>query len=136
MTSFATREQYEARFGTVPKDRREMLNECLADVSAYIRNELAKAGIEYECGADDEYADVLMRVTRSVTNRIMPRETSVATEIPIGATQISMTAGSYNKQATLSAPYGTPKLLDSERRMLGIGASRAGWSDLAGGADV
>lgn len=135
MASFASAEQYVARYGTVPHERREMLDECLADVSAYIRQELAKYGVSLD-DIDAEYADVLMRVTRSVTNRIMPRETSAATEIPIGASQLSMTAGSYNKQVTFSAPYGTPKLLDSERRMLGIVASRAGWTDLAGGAGV
>ena len=133
MVSFATREQYMARYGDVPADRLEMLDECLADVSAYIRQELAKAAVELD-GIDAEYADVLMRVTRSVTNRIMPKEANV--EIPTGATHLSMTAGTYNRQVTFGTPYGTPKLLDSERRMLGIGTSRAGWTDLAGGADV
>jgi hypothetical protein len=55
-----------------------------------------------------------------MANRIMPSESSA--DIPVGATQASFTAGPYNQQYTLKTPYGTPKLNDFEKSLLGIGA--------------
>lgn len=134
MASYASREQYMARYGAVPAKRLEMLDECLEDASAHVRSKLSRAGIEVD-DTDTEYMDVLMRVTRSVANRIMPKDTDE--NIPVGVSQMSMTAGSYNRQFTFGTTYGSPKLLDSELDMLGIKAAHAGagWSDMDGGGD-
>lgn len=126
MTAFATVAQYEARFGAVSD--RALLAECLDDASAAIRMALAEAGVSWEDPTED-FADRLMRVCRSMANRLMPAEGSA---VPQGVTQMGMTAGSYSEQYTFQSSYGTPKPLDSELRMLGIGPGRAGWLPLAG----
>lgn len=113
MESFATVEQYMDRF---PGDVDDVvIQECLDDASAAIRAALYRAGIDWTAPTE-EYADRLMRVCRSVANRIMPAGGS----IPVGATQLSVTSGDYNENVSFSPGYGTPKLLPSERDLLGI----------------
>ena len=133
MEPFCTSEQYVARFGAVADS--SALAECLADASAVIRARLDEAGIDYS-EPDEDFADRLMRVCRSMASRIMPSATPEAS-IPVGATQMNMTAGPYSRQFTMPGGYGTPKLLQGELDLLGIARARggAGWAQM-GGRDV
>lgn len=115
MTPFASVDQYVERFGTVSD--RAMLEACLEDATAAISSELDSHDINYT-DPSESFSDRLMRVCRSMANRIMPADSG---DIPVGATQISETTGPYNVQYTLGITYGTPKLLPSERQMLGLG---------------
>ena len=126
MDAFATVEQYQARFGPVADVA--LLSECLDDASAAIRVALVEAGVSWEDPSDD-FADRLMRVCRSMANRLMPAEGSA---VPQGVTQMGMTAGSYSEQYTFQSSYGTAKPLESELKMLGISPGRAGWLPLTG----
>lgn len=127
--AFATVEQYEARFGAVEDE--DLLSECLDDASAAIRRAARPAGLDLS-DPDEELADSLMRVCRSVANRLMPSGDS---QVMQGVTQMGVTAGSYSEQYTFQSSYGTAKLLPSELDMLGIGNGRAGWLPLAGDAE-
>lgn len=129
MESFATVEQYTARYGDVSDE--DVLEECLADASAAVRAACAKAGVDTS-EPSEEFADRLMRVCRSVANRIMPEEGDGAMQ---GVTQMSTTAGPYSQQFTFAASYGTPKLLASELALLGVGGGRVGWARLGGRDD-
>ena len=114
--AFATVEQYAARFGEVADTA--VLAECLDDASAAIRAALAPYGVDCSDVSED-FADRLMRVCRSVANRLMPSESAM----PQGVTQASMTAVGFTQQYTFGTTYGTPKLLPSELKMLGIAGS-------------
>ena len=125
--AYATIEQYEARFG--PADDATVLQECLDDCSDVIDAELDRRGIDHD-DPPAELADRLMRVCRSMANRVVPA--GGGSDIPVGATQASFTAGPYNQQFTMSAPYGTPRMLPSEKALLGIGGARIGCGLMAG----
>ena len=112
--SYATVEQYQARFGTVANT--DMLQECLDDCTAVINQQLAAHDIDYS-DPTEEYADILMRVCRSMANRVYPADNS---GIPQGATSFSESAGVYSQSFNFSTTYGTPKLLPSELALLGI----------------
>lgn len=126
MASYATTAQYIARFGSVSDTA--MLQECLDDCSAVIEVELEKRGID----PGDVSSARLMRVCRSMANRVMPSEGG---DIPVGATQASFTAGPYTQQYTLGTTYGTPKMLPSELALLGIFGGRIGCGRMAGADD-
>jgi len=119
VTAFATVEEYVARFGAVANEG--VLQQCLDDASAVISAMLEQHGIDYE-DMGEEYRDRLMRVCRSMANRIMPSDA----ELPAGAMQTSMTGGPYSQSWTFSAPYGTPKMLTSEMHLLGLSTSYIG----------
>ena len=119
MEAFATVEQYEARFGAVSD--RTMLVECLEDATAAVMAALDSAHVDYS-EPDERLKCRLMRVTRSVANRIMPS----GSEYAMGVTQVSTTAGPYTEQVSFTPAYGTPKLLPSELDLLGIGNSVIG----------
>lgn len=123
--SYATVEEYETRYGKVLD--KVLLQECLDDCSVVIDTELERHCVDAS-DPSKNLADRLMRVCRSMAKRIMPSDDEA--DIPVGATQASFTAGPYNQQFTFSATYGTPKLIDSERRMLGIGGTRIGYGRL------
>lgn len=116
---FCSIEQYEARYGAVAD--KDVLRECLGDSSAEIASILDAYGIDY-ANPSDVFADKLMRVCRSMTNRIMP----TTNELPAGVTQTSITGGVYSQSYSFAAPYGTPKPLESELEMLGIPLSYIG----------
>lgn len=112
--SYATVEQYQARYGVVADE--DMLQECLDDSSAVIRAALDRAGIDYSEPTED-FADRLMRVCRSMTNRVMPTDN----DIPQGVTSASMGAVGFSETYNFATTYGTPKLIKSEMDLLGIG---------------
>lgn len=129
METFATIEDYDARFpGRTASD--SMLGECLGDATLAIMDVLDKRGIDYG-SPTEEFAERLMRTCRAVANRLMPS----GSDVPVGATQVSVTAGPYQQTASYSPTYGLPKLLPSELTMLGIVGSRAGWAPLGGHDD-
>jgi hypothetical protein len=128
MQTFCTIQQYEAKYGPVADEG--VLTECLGDASAQIRVELDKAHIAYD-DPDEELADRLMRVCRSMTNRILPSGDDDG--IPVGATQVSQTSGPFSQQYTLGTAYSTPRMLDSEKDMLGIThGGKVGWAPMVG----
>ena len=113
--AYATREQYDVRFpGRTASDA--TCDAKLEAASIAIDSELEGAGIDTESyGA--QYADRLAEVCCSVANRIMPADHG----IPQGATSASMTAVGFSESISFKTPYGSPSLVKSERRMLGIG---------------
>jgi len=129
MEAFATIEQYDARFpGREVPDA--MLEECLKDATYAIAAVLEDRGVDYGDPSED-FAERLMRVCRSVANRILPS----GGDVPTGATQMSVTAGPYQQTFSMPAAYGSPKLIPSELAMLGLGSSRIGWAPLGGRDD-
>ena len=72
-----------------------------------------------------------MRTCRSVANRLVP----TGSDVPVGVTQMSTTAGVYSQTMSYTPSYGLPKLLPSELDMLGIGVGRIGWARLGGHDD-
>jgi hypothetical protein len=128
--SYATVDQYEARYGAVSDVG--MLQECLDDCTVAINLELSRRHVDY-ADPSDEFADRLMRACRSMAKRVMPDEG--ASDIPVGATQVSVTAGPYTQQYTLARTYGTPKVGDEERLLLCIAGARIGFGALAGRDD-
>lgn len=126
MEAFATVAQYDARYPGREADD-GMLSECLMDATLAIAAVLDKNHVDYSAPSE-EFADRLMRVCRSVANRILPS----GMDVPVGATQMSVSAGSYQRQYSIAGAYGTPKLIASELSMLGLGASRVGWAPLGG----
>lgn len=122
MEPFATAKQYEARFGEV--DDKSMLGQCLDDATAAIRAEFARRHVDMAAKLEDElFADVCMRVCRSVANRIMPS----GVDVPLGASSVAETDGPYSLTVSYAPSYGLPKLLPSDLSMLGLGGGRAGW---------
>lgn len=116
--SYATTEQYQARYGAVSDEN--MLQECLDDASAVIDSALDRAHIDYSEPSED-FADRLMRVCRSMANRVYPSESG--NEIPQGVTSMSMGAVGFTESYSFATTYGTPKLLKSEYELLGISSS-------------
>lgn len=113
--AYATREQYDVRFpGRTASDA--TCDAKLEAASMAIDSELEAAGID-PGSYSAEYADRLAEVCCSVANRIMPNDNG----IPQGATSASMTAVGFYETISFNAPYGSPSLIRSERRMLGIG---------------
>lgn len=128
MEPFATVSDYTARFGSVTDEG--VLAECLGDATAAIAAALDSRGIDYS-DPSEEFEDRLMRTCRSVANRLMP----AGTDVPVGVTQSSITAGSYSQTMSYTPSYGVPKLLPSELSMLGIGGGGIGWAPLGASND-
>jgi len=128
--AFATVDEYEDRYKEVSDT--DMLQECLEDCSALIEVELERYGVDYS-DPSEKLADRLMRACRQMAHRVMPRDGDA--DVPVGATQMSRTAGPYSEQFTLSTAYDTPKVTDEERKLLGIYGARIGFGALAGRDD-
>lgn len=128
--AFATVEEYEDRYKEVSDT--DMLQECLEDCSALIEVELERYGVDYS-DPSEKLADRLMRACRQMAHRVMPRGGDA--DVPVGATQMSRTAGPYSEQFTLATTYDTPKVTDEERKLLGIYGARIGFGALAGRDD-
>ena len=126
--SYATVAQYEARFGTVSDT--EMLQACLDDCTTAINVKLDNAGIDHASPSED-FATRLMMVCRSMANRVMPASPA---DVPVGVSQMSMSAGPYQQSWTYTSAYGTPKMLPSEMELLGIPRARIGCGLIAGDA--
>lgn len=133
MEPFATAEQYEARYGEV--DDPELLSEVLMDATRLIASELERSGRPVE-GSGEEAAERRMQVCRSVAFRTMAQELEGdGPSIPAGATQYSQGTGIYTASVTMGNPYRDVYLTKAERRMLGIGRGRIGFSMPGGDGD-
>lgn len=128
MKAFASTEQYEARYGAV--DDQAALEECLLDASREIIAELEADGINWACRGDD-YLDRLAQVCRQMAHRAFGSN-AASDGIPFGATQYMQVVGPYTEQFMFKNPYGQVYLEQAERRLLGIGAPKIGWSYLGG----
>ena len=122
--AFASVEEYVARYGDVTNQ--DMLIECLSDCSALMEAEMERHGVSFD-NPSEGMARRLMSVCRSMAYRIMPKQD--VSDVPVGATQMSVTAGSYTQSVTFGASYGSPKMLDEDYR---IGGARIGFGALAG----
>ena len=127
--SYATIEQYEARFGEVADE--SLLQECLNDCTATIQAELDRRGVDYS-DPSATFAERLMIVCRSMANRVMPTGHDGASDVPVGITALTATAGPYSRTYSFASTYGTPKMLPSEMALLGIGGGRIGCGLMAG----
>lgn len=127
--SYATIDQYEARYGTVADEA--MLQECLDDCTAVIQAELDRRGVDYS-EPSESFAARLKIVCRSMANRVMPTGDAGTTDVPVGITAMTATAGPYSRSYTFATTYGTPKMLPSEMALLGIGGGRIGCGRMAG----
>ncbi len=112
MESFATIEDYEARYGTV--DDEGTLSVLLADASAFV------AGFSgFRLREDDEaFMANLVRITCAVVHR------SLMAGDFVGVTQYSETANDYTASVTPYNPSGDFYLTTPEKRVLGITRSR------------
>ena len=124
-TPFCSVAQYEARYGTVQDEGQ--LAECLMDATRLLAVALRTRGLDVE----DTDADLLMQACRQMAKRCAPSDGG--TDIPVGATQASFTAGPYNQQFTLAAPYDAPKVTKAELSLFGLSGARIGCG-LIGGA--
>ena len=124
MEAFAKAADYKALHDTDLSDAR--LGALLGRASRDIAAELRASGIDYSEPNDDFAAD-LADVAISMVHRAIG-EDSAGADIPFGANQFSETAGSYSASATLANPYGDMFMTKAERRKLGIGRARAGFS--------
>lgn len=129
MEAFATPEQYVARYGEVDDD--ELLEEILMDASRQIQAELEAAGIVID-EKDTDAADRRMQVCRSVTYRTLNHESE--RNIPFGATQFSQAAGCYSESFSMGNPYRDIYLTKAEKKLLGIGRAKIGFS-IPGGVE-
>ena len=74
-----------------------------------------------------DFAADLSDVAISMVRRALP-DAGGAIDVPFGASQASETAGAYSQSVTLANPYGDLFITKAERRKLGLGAARAGFS--------
>ncbi len=120
MGPFATLEDYEARFGSVPVPEQPMVEQRLSDASAMMATLMASSGVDYE-GAKPPLSDALVFVCCNIAHR-----TVQASADAYGVTQYSQGAGGYNESFTYANPTGDMYMTKPEKRMLGIGKSRIG----------
>lgn len=119
MASFATKEQYKAKYDTGLTDAE--LTVWLADASDIMAAEMDRAGVDYS-EPSETFVARLARICRDMVHRAVGDGTASALSIPFGATQASMAAGGYSESFTIGNPYGDLYMKASERRDLGIGS--------------
>lgn len=117
METFATVDQYEARYGEVEDEKR--LELALSDASAFIESEMRHAGVAID-PSDEGQAQALTYVTCLLVNRV-ERSGAYA-----GLSNVSQGAGGYTASVSVYNPGGGFRLYTEERRMLGIGGARIG----------
>lgn len=126
METFATIEDYQARYGTASDEG--VLEQALVDATVLMRRTLDAAGVDYS-DPDELYAQTLASVCRAVAHRCMPDDTA----LPADVTQMSETVGPYSQSFSFGTVYSSPKLYRDELRMLGVGArigfASPGWGD-------
>ena len=121
MTSFATLEDYEARYGApADPDRTKTL---LGDASVLIASQ---PGFDAQAGGET-LADALVAVTCAVVNR------KLISGSYSGFSNVSQGAGGQTASVSVYNPSGDMFLTRQERRMLGIGGGRVGATDPYGG---
>ena len=121
--SFATVDDFRALYDCDQDDAR--LQALLDRASRDIASELRSAGISYDDPGEDFAAD-LADVACAMVKRSLPDAGEI--DIPYGSQQVSQTGGPYAMSATLANPYGDLFMTKAERRKLGIGLARAGFS--------
>lgn len=124
-TPYATVVDYEGLFGPVADE--SLLSGKLVASSTVIDAELA-ARDRTSADIDD---GLLRLVCCQMAERTMPKG---GTDVPAGVTSLTETVGPYSHSFGFSAPYGSPKLLEDELRLLlgsGTGA-RMGFATFGG----
>ena len=112
--AYATPADYAALFGDVADVG--MLEAKLRACSTVIDAELAANG----AGPEDVRCDLLSLVCCQMAERLMPKGGS---DVPAGVTSVSEMVGPYSHTFSFGSPYGSPKLLDDELRLL-LGSGR------------
>jgi hypothetical protein len=125
MEPFATTKDYLARYpGEVDED---MLAARLLDSSDVMAAALDRAGIGY-AEPDEKAARRYTRICCQLTRRVMPSQ-DPASDVPVGATSLSITGGSYSQTVSFAQPYTAPKLTAAELAdLLGMGTTAAGFA--------
>ena len=120
MEAFATAAQFRAAYPGVEGDD-DFLAVWLGKASRTMRSEMGASHVAYDEPSQD-FADTLASVCCDVAYRAIDD----GGEIPYGATQVNMTAGSYSRGASFgSSGYSSLFLTGSEKLALGIGAPKA-----------
>lgn len=120
MEAFATVEQFRAAYPSV-EGGEGFLSVWLGKASLTMRSEMDASGISYDSPSSD-FAEILAGICCDVAYRALDD----GGEIPYGATQVNMSAGSYSRGASFgSGGYSSLFLTGSEKLSLGIGLPRA-----------
>lgn len=124
--SFATVDDFRRLYDSAESDAR--LQALLDRASRDIASELRASGVTYDA-SDDDFAADLADVACAMVKRTLPDDADeIDTPIPYGSSQVSQTGGPYAFSATLANPYGDMFITKAEKRKLGIGRARAGFS--------
>ena len=113
--SFATPEEYKAKYGTDVESG--MLQAWLDDVSAYLRAEMGG-----RLDAHDDAQAASLRVVCLSATRRAPESAAPG----FGVNQMSQSANGFSESYSFANPSGDVYLTKAERRMLGIGRMRIG----------
>lgn len=119
MEAFATVGQFRVAYPDIEGDD-AFLASWLGKASRTMRSEMDGAGVAYDAPTAD-FAETLADICCDVAARAIGDD-----EIPDGATQVNMSAGSYSRGASFGASgYSSLFLTGSEKLALGIGAPKA-----------
>ena len=124
MQAFATVDDYMTRFpGEVDLDALAVRLQDSTDVMAAA---LDRAGVDYSA-PDGTAARRYTRICCQLTKRVMPSQ-DPASDVPVGATSMSMTGGPYSQTISFAQPYSAPKLTKTELAdLLGMAEYSAGF---------
>ena len=115
MESFATVEDYEARYGAPGDEGR--LQVLLSDASAYLLSAFEEVYGTYREGVCPAFDRGASAVCCLLVNRVLNAPAAMA-----GATQYSQAAGGYSASVTFGSALGEMYLGKSVREMLGLDA--------------
>lgn len=114
--SFATLDDYEARYGAVPESQWPIVSSRLLDATALVLSEMPA----YQVGQDEVLDLNVIAVCCEVVRRAI-----CASQFE-GITQTSQTAGSYNASVTFSNPDNALYLSSANKERLGLNDSFIG----------
>ena len=117
MKTFATAEEYEARYGAPVDGKR--LQVLLEDASAFMLNTFEEVYGPYRMGVCDAFDRNAQAACCLLVNRVLSAPAAMA-----GATQYSQGAGGYTASVTYGSALGEMYLGKSVREMLGLDVQR------------
>lgn len=120
MEAFATAAQLRAAYPAIEGDD-AYLTEWLGKASRTMRSEMDASDVAYDEPTPD-FADTLADICCDVAARAIGDDG----DIPYGATQVNMSAGSYSRGASFgTSGYASLFLTAAEKLALGIGMPKA-----------
>lgn len=121
--SFATLEDYEARYGSVSETEQQLIRSRLLDATGLILAELPA----YQAGSDEVFDLNVVAVCCEIVRR------SILASQFEGVSQASQTAGSYNASMTFSNPDNALYLSSSNKERLGLNECFIGTTEMVVG---